>query len=73
MTFKPDGEIFEELIYQYEILAKRMRELAFLNKGISITLTDINEKDEKGEFIVERFHSEDGLAGFVKYITPTVK
>jgi len=68
VTFKPDAEIFEELEYQYDILAKRMRELAFLNKGISITLTDLREKDEKGEYIGQRFHSEDGLAGFVKYI-----
>ena len=51
VTFKPDAEIFEELEYQYEILAKRMRELAFLNKGISITLTDLREKDEKCEYI----------------------
>ena len=68
VTFKPDADIFEELEYQYEILAKRMRELAFLNKGISITLTDLREKDEKGEYIGQCFHSEDGLAGFVKYI-----
>ncbi|HBB81024.1 MAG TPA: DNA topoisomerase IV subunit B, partial [Cryomorphaceae bacterium] len=68
VTFKPDHEIFEVLEYQYEILAKRMRELAFLNKGISITLVDKREKDEKGEFLGHRFHSQDGLAGFVKYI-----
>lgn len=68
VTFKPDDEIFEELIYQYDILAKRMRELAFLNKGISITLKDLRETDEKGEYISELFHSQDGLAGFVKYI-----
>jgi DNA gyrase subunit B len=68
VTFKPDHDIFEVLEYQYEILAKRMRELAFLNKGISITLVDKREKDEKGEFLEHRFHSQDGLAGFVKYI-----
>ena len=45
-----------------------MRELAFLNKGIAITLKDLRELDEKGEPIGERFFSEDGLAGFVKYI-----
>ena len=71
VTFKPDGEIFEELTYYYDILAKRMRELAFLNKGISITLTDLREKDEKGEHLSENFLSEDGLAGFVKYIDAT--
>lgn len=71
VTFKPDGEIFEELTYYYDILAKRMRELAFLNKGISITLTDLREKDEKGEHLSEKFLSEDGLAGFVKYIDAT--
>ena len=71
VTFKPDHEIFEELIYQFDILANRMRELAFLNKGISITLTDLREKDEEGKHITERFHSEGGLAEFVKYIDGT--
>jgi DNA gyrase subunit B len=71
VTFKPDSEIFEELTYYYDILAKRMRELAFLNKGISITLTDLREKDEKGEYLSENFLSQDGLAGFVKYIDAT--
>ena len=52
VTFKPDPSIFQQTLeYSYETLAKRMRELAFLNKGIRIVLTDKREKDEKGEFL----------------------
>ncbi len=71
VTFKPDTSIFSETIYRYEILANRMRELAFLNKGISITLTDERNKDEKGNFIMETFYSEKGLIEFVEYIDST--
>jgi DNA gyrase subunit B len=68
VTFKPDDSIFIETVYQYNILASRMRELAFLNKGIAITLTDEREKDENGEFLSERFYSDGGLKEFVSFI-----
>jgi len=66
--FQPDGEIFQELVYNYDTLATRLRELAFLNKGITITLTDERVKDEVGNFKTETFHSEGGLKEFVAYI-----
>ena len=66
--FQPDSEIFQELVYNYDTLATRLRELAFLNKGITITLTDEREKLEDGTFRVETFHSEGGLKEFVAYI-----
>ncbi len=68
VTFKPDESIFEDTVYHYEILAARLRELAFLNKGINITITDKRNKDEEGEFIGETFFSERGLPEFVEYI-----
>ena len=68
VTFLPDKSIFDSTIYNYETLANRMRELSFLNKGITITLTDKREKDDDGEFKVEIFHSDIGLAEFVRYI-----
>lgn len=68
--FQPDASIFVETVYSYEILAKRMRELAFLNKGIKITLTDLREasKDSEGNAPSETFHSEEGLTEFVQYL-----
>lgn len=68
VTFLPDASIFMETVYHFDILAARMRELSFLNKGISITLTDKREKDEEGEYISERFYSEGGLQEFVQFI-----
>lgn len=68
VTFKPDGTIFEFTEYNYDTLAARMRELAFLNKGITITLTDLRNFDEKGEPISNIFHSEGGLREFAKYL-----
>ncbi len=69
VTFKPDPSIFQQTLeYNYDTLASRMRELAYLNKGISITLTDRRNKDEKGEFIAERFYSEDGLKEFIRFL-----
>ncbi|MBK22218.1 MAG: DNA topoisomerase (ATP-hydrolyzing) subunit B [Flavobacteriales bacterium] len=71
VTFQPDPEIFDDLTYSYDILAKRMRELAFLNKGIKISLTDRRasaKKEEDGSFITELFYSEAGLTEFVQYI-----
>ena len=66
--FQPDASIFQELVYNYATLAARLRELAFLNKGITITLTDERQKDENGDFKTEVFHSEGGLKEFVEYI-----
>ena len=65
--FWPDPEIFTTTTYSYSILANRMRELAFLNAGLTITLTDMREKDEEGKPHQEVFHSELGLREFVRY------
>ncbi|MGX7668398.1 DNA topoisomerase (ATP-hydrolyzing) subunit B [Flavobacterium pedocola] len=67
--FKPDGTIFTQTLeYSYDTLAARMRELAFLNKGITITLTDRRETDKDGNFAGETFHSKEGLKEFVKFL-----
>ncbi|WP_417886424.1 DNA topoisomerase (ATP-hydrolyzing) subunit B [Zunongwangia sp.] len=72
VTFKPDPSIFQQTLeYSYETLAKRMRELAYLNKGITIVLTDKREKDEKGEFLGEVFHSDEGLKEFIRFLDGT--
>ena len=65
--FWPDPEIFTTTVYKYDILANRMRELAFLNAGLKITLTDMRPDDE-GNTQQEVFYSEKGLREFVKYI-----
>ena len=67
-TFQPDDSIFVVTEYRYEILATRLRELAFLNAGITITLTDMREADENGEYKSETFYSTEGLKEFVRYI-----
>ena len=66
--FWPDRSIFTAHEYSYDILANRMRELAFLNAGITITLTDLREKDEEGNARTETFHSEEGLREFVRFV-----
>ncbi len=68
IQFKPDGDIFTATEYRYEILAARLRELSFLNKGVNLDLTDRRERDENGEFLHEHFYSENGLKGFVEYL-----
>ena len=70
VVFFPDPKIFESLDYHYEILATRMRELSFLNKGLKITLTDEREssKDDEGKALHEKFYSEKGLAEFVEFL-----
>lgn len=65
--FWPDPEIFTTTEYKYDILANRMRELAFLNAGLTIVLTDERDKDEEGKAHTETFHSEFGLQEFVRY------
>ena len=68
IIFHPDGSIFTETVYDYETLANRLRDLAYLNAGISLTLTDMRELDENGNPRSDRFFSEEGLKEFVKYI-----
>ena len=71
VEFMPDAEIFDEIVYSYDTLSARMRELAYLNKGITISLTDEREKDENGEFKAETFFSERGLSEFVEFLDGT--
>lgn len=71
VTFKPDETIFLTTVYKYEILAARLRELAFLNAGIRLTLTDERQKDETGKHKFESFYSEEGLKEFVEYLDDT--
>jgi DNA gyrase subunit B len=68
ITFKPDAGIFTTTEYNYTTLANRMRELAFLNKGIRITLTDERRTDENNNYYSETFYSEGGLKEFVEYL-----
>ena len=69
VTFRPDASIFTQtLVYNYETLANRMRELAFLNKGITVVLTDKREKEENGDFVGETFYSTEGLSEFVRFL-----
>ena len=67
-TFWPDGSIFVTTEYKYNILQARMRELAYLNKGITITLTDKRVKEEDGSYKKEVFHSEEGVKEFVRFL-----
>lgn len=71
VTFKPDDSIFTTTVYNFSTLAARLRELAFLNRGIRLTITDEREKDENGEFKTEEFFSEGGLKEFVGYLDGT--
>jgi len=68
ISFSPDPEIFNEVDYKYEILANRLRELAYLNSGLTLTLEDERQQDEKGENKNNTYYSEGGLKEFVKYI-----
>lgn len=70
VTFKPDSSIFESTVYSFETLTARMRELAFLNKGITISITDLREesKDDDGKSPSHVFHSEGGLKEFAQYL-----
>ena len=72
VTFYPDRSIFKEShVYNFDTLQNRLRELAFLNKGIKLTLTDERETLEDGSFRTETYYSEGGLKEFVKYIDGT--
>ncbi len=71
ITFQPDYSIFTVSVYDYSILATRLRELAFLNKGIKLTLIDERNMDEQGNFVSESFYSENGLVDFINYLDAT--
>ena len=68
IIFHPDAGIFSETVYDFETLAQRLRDLAFLNAGIKLTLTDLRVRDENGDPRSEVFYSREGLKEFVKYI-----
>ena len=69
VTFKPDPDIFQQILeYNYDTLAQRMRELSFLNKGITINLTDKRRKDEEGNFVKEKFYSDEGLKEYIRFL-----
>jgi len=69
--FIPDNSIFNETVYKFEILSTRLRELAYLNKGIKLSLTDERETNEEGEFLYTEFFSERGLGDFIDYLDGT--
>ena len=72
VTFLPDKTIFQDVnTYSYDILATRLRELSFLNKGITITITDKRNKDKDGNDVHEEFYSKDGLVEFIKFLDDT--
>ena len=72
VTFKPDPQIFKDsTVFNYDTLSTRMRELAFLNKKLTITITDKRQKDDEGNYISEQFYSEIGLPEFVSYLDST--
>lgn len=71
VTFTPDDSIFQVSEYNYETLQNRVRELSYLNKGITIHLIDEREKDEEGNYRKETFHSQGGLKEFVRFIDGT--
>jgi DNA gyrase subunit B len=68
ITFTPDDSIFIVTEYDYDLIATRLRELAFLNKGIRLTLTDERQKNEDGSFLSTVFYSDEGLKDFIKYL-----
>jgi DNA gyrase subunit B len=72
VTFLADDTIFQtEIVFSYEILSARMRELSYLNQGLTITITDKRNKDEKGDYIHDKYYSVDGLKEFVRYLDAT--
>ena len=68
ITFKPDDSVFTITEYRYDVLATRLRELAFLNSGITLSIADNRIPKEGGAYKSERFYSETGLEEFVRYI-----
>src|SRR5574344_482668 len=68
VEFLPDDEIFTVSVYDYDTLCARLRELAYLNKGLTLTITDEREKNDDGEYRYESFYSADGLKDFIYYL-----
>ncbi|MDO4671397.1 DNA topoisomerase (ATP-hydrolyzing) subunit B [Falsiporphyromonas endometrii] len=68
ITFKPDDTVFTTTTYKWQILSNRLKELAFLNAGLTLTLTDEREVDEAGNYKTETYHSDEGLKEFVAYL-----
>ena len=68
VTFIPDKSIFTVLEYSFDIISSRLRELAFLNKGIILSITDERETNEEGDFLTDSFYSENGLEDFIQYL-----
>lgn len=66
--FKPDDTVFTSVVYDMEVLSSRLRELAYLNKGIRLTITDERDEDENGNFASNSFYSENGLRDFIEYL-----
>ncbi len=71
VTFIPDAGIFNVSEYDYDILSSRLRELAFLNKKITLSITDERNKDEEGNFISNTYYSEEGLKDFINFLDAT--
>ena len=72
ITFKPDPSIFDQTTdFSYDTLASRMRELSYLNKGITLSLTDERQEQEDGSYFSETFHSDEGLKEFIKFLDGT--
>ena len=68
VTFKPDDTIFYETVYDYNVLSDRLKELAYLNKGITLSITDMRSTDENGEHPHNTYHSENGLRDYIAYL-----
>ena len=71
VTFLPDSSIMQVTNFSYEILANRLRELSYLNKGIKLSIIDLREKNENGDYLQDNFFSSDGLKEFVQYLDDT--
>ncbi len=68
ITFKPDDTIFYETVYDYTVLSERLKELAYLNKGITLSIKDLRVKDENGEPLQNVYYSENGLRDYISYL-----
>ncbi|MBR6334043.1 MAG: DNA topoisomerase (ATP-hydrolyzing) subunit B [Bacteroidales bacterium] len=68
VTFTPDDTIFYETVYDYHVLSDRLKELAYLNKGITLTIKDMRTLDEQGNPLQQVYHSENGLRDYIAYL-----